>query len=241
MRRIGNHDCHELAEAFDLMDERALESLAESISMNGQRRPIMLLDGLILDGRNRYLACLLAKVEPKFEDYAGDDPVQYVWDENGERRDLSVTQRILALKRLETLRRRMKQPNKNQRRLDLADPADKENLATLKRLGCDELLSAHDSGLIGELSHAAELAKLPAGEQREEVRKLQQYADREPQRATAKARSVFVVRETSDGTIDSVWTHKERADQVAQGLRDELRMSYIVDEFELNAIDGAVV
>lgn len=45
---------------------------------NGLRVPIVTIEGeagpVILDGRNRYRACVEAGVEPRFESYAGDKP-----------------------------------------------------------------------------------------------------------------------------------------------------------------------
>ena len=46
----------------------------------------------ILDGRNRYRACLAAGVEPRFVDYFGNSPVQDVVSWNLERRQLTPSQ-----------------------------------------------------------------------------------------------------------------------------------------------------
>ena len=47
------------------LNESDIEPLAASIKANGQRTPIMALkDGTIIDGRNRWLACQKAGVEP---------------------------------------------------------------------------------------------------------------------------------------------------------------------------------
>jgi len=47
----------------------------------------------ILDGRNRYKACLLAGVEPRFEDYQGDRQTAFVTSLNFKRRDVTPSQR----------------------------------------------------------------------------------------------------------------------------------------------------
>jgi hypothetical protein len=44
---------HRLADLFPMMDEAALAELAADIKANGQREPIKLWDGAIIDGRNR--------------------------------------------------------------------------------------------------------------------------------------------------------------------------------------------
>jgi hypothetical protein len=48
---------HPAAELFPLMAEEELIEQANDIRENGLQEPIVLLDGLILDGRNRWLAC----------------------------------------------------------------------------------------------------------------------------------------------------------------------------------------
>jgi len=50
-------------------------ALAEDIRANGLREPIVLFEGAILDGRNRYRACIAAGVDPRFEIYDGNDPL----------------------------------------------------------------------------------------------------------------------------------------------------------------------
>jgi len=37
-----------------------------------------MLDGKLLDGRNRWEACKLAGVEPRFTEFNGDDPIGWV-------------------------------------------------------------------------------------------------------------------------------------------------------------------
>jgi ParB-like nuclease domain len=56
--------------------------LVKSILTNGLRDPIVIFEGRILDGRNRYEACLEAKVDPKFQQFTGKDPFAFVVDHN---------------------------------------------------------------------------------------------------------------------------------------------------------------
>jgi hypothetical protein len=58
--RRSEYEPHPLANIFPLMTDAELKVLADDISRNHQREPITLYQGLILDGRNRYLACKLA-------------------------------------------------------------------------------------------------------------------------------------------------------------------------------------
>jgi len=92
---------HPAAELFPLMNEERLTQLVDNIRDRGLIVPIDLCDGMILDGRNRVKACELAGVEPRFEQWAGDNPFEYVWSLNGERRDLSSSQRYLSWLRVD--------------------------------------------------------------------------------------------------------------------------------------------
>jgi hypothetical protein len=55
---------HPFAEVFPLLDEKALQELADDIKANGQQVPILASRGVIIDGRNRLKACVIAGVEP---------------------------------------------------------------------------------------------------------------------------------------------------------------------------------
>lgn len=83
---------HEAANAFPLMDEDRLQELTNDIRERGLLEPITLCDGKVLDGRNRYKACLLAGVTPHTRTHDGD-PWSFAWSLNGQRRDLQEMQR----------------------------------------------------------------------------------------------------------------------------------------------------
>lgn len=98
-------DAHPAAELFPLLSGAEYESFKADIAANGLIEPIVLCDGKILDGRNRYRACEELGIEPKFVSYEGDDPVAFAWSLNGARRHLSQSQlAVVATKMFPTIR-----------------------------------------------------------------------------------------------------------------------------------------
>lgn len=89
---------HEIANIFPMLESAELQSLAEDIRINGLKTPILLFDGAILDGRNRYKACEIAGITPQFETFQGDKAaaLSHVWSLNFQRRHLSSSQAAIA-------------------------------------------------------------------------------------------------------------------------------------------------
>lgn len=88
-------EAHPYADCFPLMREQELKSLSKDIRDNGLLQDICLYQGQILDGRNRYQACLNAKVKPRFCEFQGTDEeaLNAVVSWNLERRNLTLSQK----------------------------------------------------------------------------------------------------------------------------------------------------
>lgn len=87
---------HELCLLFPQASDDVLADMAEDIKKYGLNEPIIVYKGQILDGRNRYLACRMAGVEPTFKEYTGDEPLSFVVSKNLMRRHLTPSQRALS-------------------------------------------------------------------------------------------------------------------------------------------------
>src|SRR2546430_11330971 len=87
---------HPIADLFPLLDDDALQSLAADIQEHGLIEPVWTYEGQILDGRNRYRACKLAGVKPRYQEYEGDTPLQFVISKNIQRRDMTSWQRAFV-------------------------------------------------------------------------------------------------------------------------------------------------
>ena len=99
-------EVHPAANVYPKISKAELELLADDIRINGQRERIRLLNGKILDGRNRWDACELAGIAPKSEEIVTDQPLAYVHSYNFNHRHLTPSQRaMVAAKELEYLKR----------------------------------------------------------------------------------------------------------------------------------------
>lgn len=89
---MPHHELHPLCTLFPRLSGAEFDTLKADIAANGLRQPIVLLDGMILDGGNRYRACQDAGVEPAFVEYAGGNIAAFVLSANMHRRHLSAGQ-----------------------------------------------------------------------------------------------------------------------------------------------------
>src|ERR1700730_2772468 len=94
-------EAHPDAAIFPMMSADELADLAADIKENGQRFPIIIgpYEGreVIVDGRNRYEACEIAGVDPKFEKLNGHDPKAFILSMNVKRRHMTSAQRTMAV------------------------------------------------------------------------------------------------------------------------------------------------
>ena len=88
---------HPLSAAFPAMPEAEIEALAADIEKGGQRDPGVLLEGMVLDGWHRYLACQRLGIKFRSVEFDGEDPVGFVISKNLHRRHLSAAQRVAAV------------------------------------------------------------------------------------------------------------------------------------------------
>jgi ParB-like chromosome segregation protein Spo0J len=105
---------HEAANIFPL-DEEHIGELAEDIRKHGLEVMIKTLDGKIIDGRRRYLACQRAGVKPVFREVKVADPVAYVVSLNLHRRQLNPSQRAMCAARASEMQERLEKEAKERK------------------------------------------------------------------------------------------------------------------------------
>ena len=93
---MNQYAIHPICLLFPPLNREELEELAEDIRIKGLLHPIILFEGKILDGRNRYLACSMVGVKPRFVQWDGTgSPLQWIISENLVRRHLTSSQRAV--------------------------------------------------------------------------------------------------------------------------------------------------
>lgn len=142
-------ELHPLCTYFPRMSDDEFNSLKDNIQDNGQTHPIYTLDGMILDGGNRYRALCELGIDPVMIEYTGSNPTQFILSSNLLRRHLTqgqsaaivsasqswvnaqVASPLSSAAQLGTAIARAKQSGAGQRTQQLADKLVKEAPAEL--------------------------------------------------------------------------------------------------------------
>lgn len=166
---VTHYDFHPFSQIFPLITGEEFASLKSDIEAKGQREPVILHEGKILDGRNRYRCCVELDIEPTVEHYTGSDPLGHVMSLNLYRRQLNVAQRALIAAEFSSLKATDTSTPLN---LDEAakvmavSPRSISSACKVVREAVPELLHAVKEGEVS-ISAAELLCKLDAETQRE--------------------------------------------------------------------------
>jgi hypothetical protein len=98
------YENHPFADCFPMMSIEEIKTMANDIKENGLINAIVLFENKILDGRNRYAACQVSGVDPRYIQYAGKTPLAYVVSLNMSRRHLSESQRAIAAAKIANMK-----------------------------------------------------------------------------------------------------------------------------------------
>lgn len=96
---------HEYANLFPMLHGDALDALREDIREHGVRDPIIMYQGAILDGRNRFTCARDLGIEAPSVEFEGRDPLSFVISHNLHRRHLTESQRASIAARVANMQR----------------------------------------------------------------------------------------------------------------------------------------
>lgn len=97
---------HEVANIFPMMSADEYDALKADILASGLIEPILTYEGKIIDGRNRYNACIDTGVKPQFREYTGQGGaalVAFVVSLNLKRRHLDAGQKAFVALEIEPM------------------------------------------------------------------------------------------------------------------------------------------
>jgi hypothetical protein len=155
---------HPLCSLFPVLSGPDLAALAADIKTHGQREPILLFNGEILDGRNRFKACEIAGVKPRFKKFTGDDPAALVASLNLHRRHLTDSQRAMLAAELMEVKGPIGPSLEEAAKLTSTSTRSVKRARQVKRLGSADLKKAVLSGAVA-VSKAAKVSHLPKQKQ----------------------------------------------------------------------------
>jgi predicted DNA-binding protein (UPF0251 family) len=170
---------HPLAELFPPMSGVEFATLVADIKENGLREPVIVHEGQVLDGRNRYRACLEIGIEPMTRPWDGNgEPLAFVVSKNLHRRHLDEGQRAMVADKIATLKNGANQYSKVGASIDAptfsqTQAADMMNVSrksvqrarVVRERGIPELQAAVETGNVS-LNAAAAVAYCEPNEQR---------------------------------------------------------------------------
>lgn len=192
---MSKPEYHPTANLFPLLEGPDFDALVADIKANGLRESITLLDGKILDGRNRYRACLQVGVDPTFREFDGNgSPLAFVISLNLHRRHLDESQRSMVAGKLATMKQGARTDlASNEARLDQSEAAEmlnvsRSNVQRARQVldhGTPEIIAAVDQGKI-----AVSLASGISNKDPEMQNKFVEMIVREKMQPTEAARQI---------------------------------------------------
>lgn len=208
---------HEIANIFPMMTAVEYGELVKSIREYGYDKddPIVLYEGKILDGRNRYTAAMEVGVEPVYTEFTGDDPIDFVVRRNLTRRHLTIVQKATAAVAIANMRHGGIRPGQNTiasqdinlylEDVSLSKAAEmfgisRQTVVNAKKVidsGVPELQEAVNTGR-ASVSAAAQVATLPEPEQKEIVARGEDEIVKEANRIKSQRKKEAQAKRTAE-------------------------------------------
>jgi hypothetical protein len=95
---------HDVCNLFPMMADEEYRALVEDIREHGLREPIVVWQGKIIDGRNRYRACMELGITPQYREWDGRGSLTaFVVSQNLHRRHLTASQKAVVALEIERM------------------------------------------------------------------------------------------------------------------------------------------
>jgi hypothetical protein len=177
----SGYEFHPIADIFPMMSRREFDELVADIDAHGQQVPIWTFNGSVIDGRNRYKACLKLNLAPMMIEWEGEESelVPFIVSLNLKRRHLKAGQRSMVAAKLANINNggdrrsdgfqsanlQTEPPVSQTKAADLLSVSTRTvaDAKTVQEKGSPELIEAVERGEAA-VSAAAEVAKTYADE-----------------------------------------------------------------------------
>ena len=200
-----NYSPHPYAKIFPLMEIEAFTAFVEDIKVNGLREAITInARNQVLDGLNRYRACLEAGVEPRFErkEISDKDALAFILSRNLHRRHMTTAQRAAAAAAAVRLSK-SKPANLRITQAQVANLFHVSERAVHQALGVlDRSPELHEAAVAGQVSThlSGQIAALPKPERDDALKRLKD-GDRKGARVLIKAPSKAATKNVVAATL----------------------------------------
>jgi len=95
---------HDVCNLFPMMEDDEYRALVDDICKHGLREPIVVWQGKIVDGRNRYRACMELGITPRYREWDGRGSLTaFVVSQNLHRRHLTASQKAVVALEIERM------------------------------------------------------------------------------------------------------------------------------------------
>jgi hypothetical protein len=191
---------HPLADIVPLIEGAEFQTLVEDIREQGLNKSIVMYQGKVLDGRNRWRACCIIGIDKvkgfRTREYEGNDPLGHVISANVTRRHLNESQRAMVAAKLANMRQGERTDLKSANLQKVAQAAAAERLnvsvrtiasaAKVRSAGTTELITAVEQGRIA-VSAAAKVATHDPDIQRSAIERVKDGSHLDTMRAVTAA------------------------------------------------------
>lgn len=210
------YELHPLCTLFPRMGEAEFASLVRDIRANGLQQPIVLSDGMILDGGNRYRACVEAGIEPRFVQFDGGSIVAFVLSANLHRRHMTAGQQAAIVASAQDWAKAQtvgKPKSGNATGLDTVAARQAQSGASDKTQRMADKVAKADPGLAKKVAHGE--VSLPKA--------VEQVTGKPP---SAKPKQEAV---RSDESVELRAMLAEQASQFEETLAENIALQKVVD------------
>jgi hypothetical protein len=213
-------ELHPLCTLFPRLTGADFNTLRDDIAANGLREPIIMHDGMILDGGNRYRACVDAGVKPKFAKFSGDSIGAFVLSANMHRRHLSAGMQAAIVASVQDWSKAQnvgKPKSGNVTGLDRVEDRMAQSGASDKTQRMADKVARESPDLAKKVAHG-EISLPKAAKQIERARPVSKIMPRPAPKPAKNAPSV----ESLTDEVDSLRAELHEAHDTARSLAHEL-------------------